>query len=124
MLSPSPSSAGPVPTALIVERHRLIVPFLRSILSQAGFRSVSGRATAPTLRRVRPDAVVLCFDGLAARPLETVRRTRATMPAARIVVITRTDDPAWNALARALGADTILGPSADGRALSDAVIAP
>ncbi len=117
------TSSARTHTALIVERQRLIVPFLRSILAQAGFRPVSGKATAGTLKRVRPDAIVLCFDRGAVRPLETIRRARAATARARIVVITRGDDPAWNALARAFGADTVLGPAADGRALSEAVIA-
>jgi hypothetical protein len=36
-------------------------------------------------------------------------------------VITRAEDPLWNALARALGADTILGAQADRNDLARAV---
>jgi DNA-binding NarL/FixJ family response regulator len=112
-------------TALIVERQRLMVPFLKDVLERAGhdgvfaFRSASAR----TLQRVRPDVVVLGIDTPGGRPLELIRRTRRETPEARIVVITRTDDPLWNALARALGAHAILGSQADRSDLFSAVSA-
>jgi len=101
--------------ALIVERQRLLVPFLKHIAEGAGLAEVVAYRTASprTLHRVRPDVVLIGIDGPGARPLELIRRTRREMPTARIVVITRSDDPAWSALAQALGADVVLGPRAD-----------
>jgi len=112
-------------TALIVERQRLMVPFLRDVLERAGHGDVRAlrSASTRTLQRVRPDVVVLGIDMPGARPLELIRRTRQETPGARIVVITRCDDPLWNALARALGADAILGSSADRQDLFSAVSA-
>ncbi len=102
-----------------------MVPFLKDVLERAGhgdvfaFRSASAR----TLERVRPDSVILGIDAPGARPLDLIRRTRRQMPSARIVVITRSDDPLWNALASALGADVILGSKADRNDLLTAVSA-
>jgi DNA-binding NarL/FixJ family response regulator len=102
-------------TALIVERQQLMVPFLRDVLERAGHDDVfaSRSGSARTLQRVRPALVVLGIDTPGAKPLELIRRTRRETPGARIVVLTRCDDPLWNALARALGADAILGSTAD-----------
>jgi DNA-binding NarL/FixJ family response regulator len=102
-----------------------MVPFLRDVLERAGHRDVLAlrSASTRTLHRVRPDVVVLGIDMPGARPLELIRRTRRETPGARIVVITRSDDPLWNALARALGADAILGSTADRHDLFSAVSA-
>jgi len=112
-------------TALIVERQRLMVPFLRDVLERAGLGDVLAvrSASARTIHRIRPDVVVLGIDLPGARPLELIQRTRRETPAARIVVITRSDDPLWNALARALGADAVLGSTADRQDLYLAVSA-
>jgi len=108
--------------ALIVQGQRLMVPFLADILRNAGVAEVVAyRCPSPnTVRRARPDLVVLDADLGGSRPLELIRRTR-TLTNARIVVVTRADDSAWNALARAFGADTILGPRADRHDLFTAV---
>jgi DNA-binding NarL/FixJ family response regulator len=92
-----------------------MVPFLKDVLERAGHDDVFAfrSASAKTLQRVRPDLVVLGIDTPGARPLELIRRTRHETPEARIVVITRSDDALWNAMARALGADAILGSQAD-----------
>ncbi len=112
------------PTALIVEQQRLVVPFLASVLRNAGVHTVVAYgATRTAFARTKPDVVILGMDMSAVRPFELLRRTRRATATARIVVITRCDDPAWNAVAYALGADTILGPSADSRALASAVLA-
>lgn len=112
-------------TAVILERQRLMVPFLRDVLERAGHGDVLAlrSASARTLQRVRPDVVVLSVDTPGARPLELIRRTRRETPGARLVIITRCDDPLWNALARALGADVILGSTADRQDLFSAVSA-
>ncbi len=115
------ASFEPPPTALIVERQRLMLPYLHAIARQAGFRAVTGSATLATLRRVRPDTVVLDLDRPGARPLATIRRVRSSMPDARIVVIGAADDAAWTLVARALGADAVLGARADGSALARAM---
>ncbi len=109
------------PTALIVERQRLMLPYLHAIARQAGFRAVTGNATLATLRRVRPATVVLDLDRPGTRPLATIRRIRGSMPESRIVVIAATDDPAWTLVAQALGADAVLGARADGLALARAM---
>jgi DNA-binding NarL/FixJ family response regulator len=119
------SESHPPRTALIVERQRLMVPFLRDVLERAGHGDVVAHrsASARTLQRLRPSVVVLGIDTLGARPFEVIRRTRCGTPAARIVVLTRSDDPVWSALARAVGADVVLGPKADRNDLLAAVAA-
>lgn len=110
--------------ALIVAGQRLMLPFLADVLRNAGLGAIiTYRFASPnTVRRAHPDLVVLDADAGGSRPLELIRRTRQHT-SARIVVITRTDDPAWNAVARAFGADTILGPCADRHDLFTAVTA-
>jgi DNA-binding response OmpR family regulator len=99
-----------------------MVPFLTDVLQRAGhadvvaYRSVS----ATTVRRARPDVVVLDVDTPGAKPLEMIRRARRNT-SARIVVLTSRDDSAWNAMALAIGADRILGPCADRQDLFTAV---
>jgi DNA-binding NarL/FixJ family response regulator len=108
-----------VRTALIVEKQPFIVPFLRHALERSGHvtfvaRSVSGVA----LERLRPDTVLIGVHGLTKAPLATIRAARAARSDARIVAIVDRHDEAWNAVAEALGADAILGPSCDGRTLA------
>jgi DNA-binding NarL/FixJ family response regulator len=108
---------------LIVERQAFFVPFLREALEHAGHHTivVSRSVSALTLQRVRPHTVVIGVHGLGPRPLETIRLTRRQRPSARIVAIVLRDDPAWSALARSLGADSVLGPSADHGRLAEAL---
>lgn len=110
--------------ALIVQAQRLMLPFLTDVLQRAGVADVVSyrSASATTVRRERPDVVVLDVDAPGTRPLELIRKARLHS-AARIVVITRSDDSAWNALAMAFGADRILGPRADRHDLFRAVAA-
>jgi len=109
--------------ALIVERQRLLVPFLKDVLQGIGVCDVVAyRFAGPrTLQRLQPDVVVLGVDAPGARPLELIRQARKERPSARIVVITRCDDPLWSSLARALGADVVLGSLADRHDLSVAL---
>ena len=118
-----PANAGTRPRkVLIVHAQRLMLPLLADIVSHAGparvlaYRSPSAR----TVRRARPDLVVLDADTPGTRPLEAIVRARRNC-AARIVVITRSADPAWHALATALGADRVLGPAANSHDLFTAV---
>jgi DNA-binding NarL/FixJ family response regulator len=99
--------------AVIVQAQRLMLPFLADVLRCAGHPDVLAyrHPSAQTLRRANPVVVVLDADARGADPLELIRRTRAGT-LARIVVLTRHDDRAWNAVAHALGADVILGPLA------------
>jgi DNA-binding NarL/FixJ family response regulator len=108
--------------AMIVEGRRLMVPLLKDVLALAGLEEVVVYRTASerTMRSARPDVVVLDVDSPGARPLELIRNARRCTNA-RIVVITRIDDREWNALARAVGADTILGARADRHDLLTAV---
>jgi len=109
---------------LIVEGRRLMVPLLRDVLTRAGLDDVVVHRTvsAKTMRSARPDVVLVDVDGLGSRPLELIRAARQNT-SARIVVITRVDDSGWNAVARALGADFILGARADRHDLLTAVAA-
>ncbi len=101
-----------------------MVPFLTEVLQRAGVADVVSyrSASATTVRRARPDVVVLDVDSPGTKPLELIRKARLHS-AARIVVITRSDDSAWNALALAFGADRVLGPRADRQDLFSAVAA-
>ena len=109
------------PTALIAERQRLLVPYLRAVCERSGFRPVSCSPTDHALARVRPVAVVLGFEIPGGRPLEAIRRVRQVRPDATLVVLVRRGDRAWAAMARALGADAVLGEDADGIALAAAL---
>ena len=111
--------------ALIVQAQRLMLPFLTDVLQGAGLGDVVAfrSPSATTVRRVRPDVVVLDVDAPGARPLELIMRARRHTDA-RIVVLTRSDDSAWNALALAIGADRVLGPRADRQDLFTAVAIP
>jgi DNA-binding response OmpR family regulator len=104
--------------ALIVERQSALVPFLRDALTRAGYGAVTAARSASesTLRRSLPDTILL-GPGMTSRPLDAIRRIRQARPDARIVAIAYRDDPLWNALAMALGADDVLGPSAEMAAL-------
>jgi DNA-binding NarL/FixJ family response regulator len=109
---------------MIVEGRRLMVPLLKDVLLRAGLEQVVVYRTASerTMRSARPDVLVLDVDGPSARPLELIRNARRCTNA-RIVVITRVDDRAWNTVAHALGADAILGARADRHDLLTAVAA-
>ena len=108
--------------AIIVEGRRLMVPLLKDVLARAGLEDVvvCRNATERRMRSARPDVVVLDVDGPGLRPLELIRNARRCTNA-RIVVITRLDDRGWNAVARAVGADTILGARADRHDLLTAI---
>jgi DNA-binding NarL/FixJ family response regulator len=99
-----------------------MVPFLKDVLACAGLGEVVAYrcASAGTLRRARPDLVLLDVDARGAQPLGLIRETRR-QTSARIVVITRSEDRAWQALALALGADAVLGPWANRQDLFTAV---
>ena len=100
--------------ALIVQAQRLMLPFLKDVLERAGIDDVVAYrcASASTLRRSRADVVLLDVDARGTQPLGLIRETRL-QTSARIVVMTRNDDRAWEAMALALGADAILGPQAN-----------
>jgi DNA-binding NarL/FixJ family response regulator len=108
--------------ALIVQGQRLMLPFITDVLQRAGVVDVVAYHSASeiTVRRARPDIVVLDVDAPGMPPLELIRKARQNT-AARIVVLTRTEDKAWNALALAFGADRVLGPRADRQDLFTAV---
>ncbi len=110
--------------ALILQGQRLMVPLLKDVLERAGLDNVIvyRNASERTLRNARPDVVLFDVDRPGSRSLERIRAARS-QTRARIVVITRTNDPAWNAVARALGADAILGACADRHDLFTALIA-
>jgi DNA-binding NarL/FixJ family response regulator len=108
--------------ALIVERQTFFVPYLRNALTRAGLHvSESRTLTALVLRLARPDTIVLGASGLGRRPLEAIRTARRECPRARIVVVTYDEDRAWSALAKTLGADTVLGPASSALELADAI---
>lgn len=107
------NAAGP---ALIVERHPFLESFLRHELQRAGHDVVVSRsASAATLTSVCPATIVIGLSGSGRRPLEAIRRARRERADAHILAIVDRDDPAWKALALAMGANVVLGP-ADGRA--------
>jgi two-component system response regulator RegA len=120
MMTPTPTD--PARTALLVEPQQLLVPFLTAALHAVGVHAtVAPRPTASALRRANADVVILGMDMLRGRPLDVIRRTHRARPDARIVVLTRRNDPAWSALARAVGASVVLGPTADAAAFAAAV---
>jgi DNA-binding NarL/FixJ family response regulator len=108
--------------AVIVHGQGLMLPFLADVLRCAGHGDVLAyrSPSAKTLHRAKPDVVVLDADAPGSDPLDLIRITRAGTRA-RIVVITRYEDRLWNALARALGADAVLGPQAGRQDLFSAV---
>jgi len=109
-------------TAAIVQAQPLMVPFLRDVLRCTGHSHVVTHrcASAKRLRRAKPDVVILDIEAANAEPLALIRSIKLNAPT-RIVVNAGHDDPVWNALARAVGADAILGPSADRQDLVAAV---
>ena len=108
--------------AAIVQAQPLMVPFLTDVLRCSGHSQVLTYrcASAKRLRRAKPDVVIMDTEAANAAPLALIRRIKLNART-RIVVIAGRDDPAWNALARALGADAILGPSANRQDLFTAV---
>jgi DNA-binding NarL/FixJ family response regulator len=108
-------------TAAIVQAQPLMVPFLTDVLRCTGHsRVVTYRSWAKRLRRAKPDVAILDAEAANATPLALIRRIKSNART-RIVVITGHDDSVWNAVARALGADAILGPGADRQDLFTAV---
>jgi DNA-binding NarL/FixJ family response regulator len=99
---------------LIIEPQALFAPYFADTIATIGFEVVGVDASprARTLRRLRPDIVVLDAGHLAA-PLRTVRALRARLPDAHLVVYAPLADEAWPLLARGVGADVVMGPRAD-----------
>ena len=109
--------------ALLVEREPALVPFLRDVMREAGHGAVvaSKSVSVRTLRRTRPATILIGPGAGRVRPLDAIRRIRRECASARVIVVAYRNDPAWNALARALGADVVLGPEHGGAALADAL---
>jgi len=110
--------------AVIIEPQALFVPFLAQALRRSGVAVLgsSGCAHPAALLRQRPDVVLVDVDHVAA-PLGCLRALRAALPAARIVAVADCPEPAWTALARAAGADAVLGAAADEDVLGSAILA-
>ncbi len=110
--------------ALLVERQPALVPFFRDTLERAGHADViaSRSTSATTLRRVRPDTVLIGPGSADVRPLAAIRRIRQERPSTRIVVVAYRADPVWRSVALAVGADAVLGPD-DDRSTLDAALA-
>lgn len=120
------SRAGTVESvqAVIIEPQALFVPFLAQALRRRGVAVLgsSGSSHPKALLMQRPDVVLVDVDHLAA-PLGCLRDLRAALPGARIVAVAQDPEPAWSALARAAGADAVLGAAADEDALGGAILA-
>jgi DNA-binding NarL/FixJ family response regulator len=100
--------------ALLIEPQSLFAPYFAGVLS-ASIRNLTVAAHAPKrfLQALDPELVVLDASGGDASPLRTIDRLRTLLPAARIVVFARQCEPLWVGVARAAGADAIVGPSAN-----------
>jgi DNA-binding NarL/FixJ family response regulator len=110
--------------AVIIEPQALFIPFLAQALRRRGVAVLgSSRSSHPTaLLKQQPDVVLIDVDHVAA-PLGCLRELRAALPKARIVAVAQYPEPAWIALARAAGADAVLGAAADEDVLGGAILA-
>ncbi|MBC5809265.1 MAG: response regulator transcription factor [Candidatus Eremiobacteraeota bacterium] len=100
--------------ALIIEPQRLFTPFLAGVLEERG---VAVLATTLALDRdqlalARPEIVLIDADHLPS-PLMALADLRSALPSARIAVVYAWAEAAWLVLARAFGADVLIGPGAD-----------
>lgn len=99
--------------ALLVEPQALFAPYFANVIAGAGSEvTVSERAPKRLLRSLKPNLVVVDATGHAAAPLRMITGMRASLPGARIVIFARGAEPLWAGVARALGADAVVGPSA------------
>ncbi len=117
----SPTGDGRKPSrkrAVIIESQRLFVPYLSEAIRAAGADVVRAdpRADGTRLAALQPDVVVLDAAHSPTPALVAIRAIRRALPVATIVVYTNETAP-WTSLARALGADVVLGSDADGGAL-------
>ncbi len=115
-----------LPVALVVEPHPFFASFLRAMLARSGHAVVASSASASKLllQRLAPGTIVFGPGACGHRPLDAIRRARSARPEAFIVAIGESDDSVWKALARALGADVILGPGAGTNDLLAALAPP
>jgi|GEM_PF-2310357 len=104
----------PAKRAAIIEAQTLFVPYLVSTLRRQGLDVVRAapRIRCRSLARIAPDVLLVGVDELRA-PLVTLRRLRRLLPGARIVLFTHSADRAWAVLARAVGANAVVGPTDD-----------
>lgn len=97
--------------AVVVEPQSLFVPFIVDALAESGLTVVDAVA-APypgLLARLQPEVLFLDLDWPQSPPLSSIRELRALLPLTWIVMYTCERDPAWKALALALGANAIVG---------------
>jgi len=115
-----------LPVALVVEPNPFFASFLRAMLARSGHAVVASCASAsrPLLQRLAPGTIVFGLGASDHRPLDAIRRARSERPEAFIVAIGDSEDAAWKALARALGADVVLGPGAGTQDLVAALSPP
>jgi DNA-binding NarL/FixJ family response regulator len=115
-----------LPICLVVEPHPFFASFLRLVLARSGHPVVASAASASRLllEKLAPGTIVFGLGACRQRPLEAIRRARSERPEAFIAVVSQSDDAAWKALARALGADIVLGPGANASDLVAAVPTP
>jgi len=99
--------------ALLIEPQALFAPYFAGVMTDAGSDvTVAERAPKRLLRSLKPNLVVFDATGEHAAPLRVISGVRASLPAARIVIFSRAAEPLWADVAKALGADAVIGPKA------------
>lgn len=118
------TSRPPAKRAAIIEPQALFVPYLVATLRRTGLDVVRAapHIRSRNLTRLAPDVLLVGIDDVRA-PLTVIRRLRRLLPTARIVLYTHCADRAWAALARAMGADAVVGPTDDEQGLVSACTA-
>ena len=100
--------------ALLIEPQSLFAPYFTGVLEGAGSSvTVTGRLRKQAVRALDPTLVVVDAAGTDQAPLRVISRLRETLPHARIVVFARAFEPIWQTMAHAVGADAVVGPSAN-----------
>jgi DNA-binding NarL/FixJ family response regulator len=99
--------------ALLIEPQALFAPYFAGVIAGAGSDvTVSERAPKRLLRSLKPSLVVFDATGTDAAPLRMISGVRASLPNTRIVIFARIAEPLWAGVAKALGADAVIGPKA------------
>jgi DNA-binding NarL/FixJ family response regulator len=110
--------------ALLIEPQALFAPYFAGVIAGAGSEvTVSERAPKRLLRSLKPNLVVFDATGREAAPLRVITGVRAALPSARIVIFARMAEPLWADVAKALGADAVIGPKASEAELRAALVA-
>jgi DNA-binding NarL/FixJ family response regulator len=110
--------------ALLIEPQALFAPYFAGVIAGASSEvTVSERAPKRLLRSLKPSLVVFDATGQEAAPLRMISGVRASLPGARIVIFARAAEPLWANVAKALGADAVVGPKASEAELVAALVA-